>query len=833
MNEQTIFGEALELPTDLRADYVRKACCGNEQLLARVERLLQLHDQAGSFMESPAVDPGSTCDVTSKETVGKRIGPYKLLQEIGQGGMGTVYMAEQQLPVKRRVALKIIKAGMDSKQVIARFEAERQALALMDHPNIARVLDAGTTEAGLPYFVMELVNGIPLTEYCDQQHLTPRQRLELFLPVCQAVQHAHHKGVIHRDLKPSNILVALYDGHPVPKVIDFGVAKAVGHSLTDNTMFTALGQIIGTLEYMSPEQAQRNQLDIDTRSDIYSLGVVLYELLTGDTPFDRQRLRSVALEELLRIFREEDPPSPSTRISTSHSAATIASNRHSQPSKLSSLLRGELDWIVMRALEKDRNRRYETANALMLDVQRYLRDEPVMAGPPSTLYKLKKFARKHRTILMTLGLLGMVLFLGMITSLWQANRALRSERAAQALVESERRLRQQENDQRRRAELAEQRAEEKAAIAQAINDFLVKDLLALSSAEGQVQAGLTADPELKLVTALDRAAQLLPERFAANTPERIELTRTLAVAYQGLGRYTKAAHHWQVLLQQELKDGNATSEPVTTAKNNLAQSLSALGRWEDAVVLFEEVLASIQEKDLGSRNDWLLRNNLGYGYLLLGKYDRAVPHLEQAKQILEGQHPESTSEYSLILSNLALAYRELDRIPESIDMAQQAFSFARRTWGDDHPNTLAIHSNLGAHLFSCGEVNQGLEVLNSSLSQHERILGAEHPDTLHALKNYALMLHRSGRSPEGLELTRQAYDRHKRHPELGKNHPETLYVMTNLAICLDAVGQNEAALETAEECLTLMQKHLPEGHPYTQRTEELVREIKARNSDVR
>ena len=291
--------------------------------------------------------------------------------------MGVVYMAEQQEPVARRVALKIIKPGMDTQQVIARFEAERQALAMMDHPNIAKVLDAGTTDSGRPYFVMELVNGIPITEFCDQQHLTARERLELFIPICQAVQHAHQKGIIHRDIKPSNILIALYDGRPVPKVIDFGVAKAISQKLTEKTVFTGLGQIVGTLEYMSPEQAQRNQLDIDTRSDVYSLGVVLYELLTGDTPFDKRRLRSSAWDEMLRIIREEEPPKPSTKLSSSEILASVAANRKIDPAKLSALVRGELDWIVMKALEKDRTRRYETASGLAADVQHFLDDEPV------------------------------------------------------------------------------------------------------------------------------------------------------------------------------------------------------------------------------------------------------------------------------------------------------------------------------------------------------------------------------------------------------------------------------------------------------------------------
>jgi tetratricopeptide (TPR) repeat protein len=384
-----------------RSAYLSEACGDDSELRSRVERLLSVQSRVASFLESPppGISAGATVAQLPLEQPGTQIGPYKLLQEIGHGGMGVVYMAEQIEPVRRKVALKIIKPGMDTRQVIARFEAERQALSLMDHPNIAKVLDAGATDSGRPYFVMELVKGQPITEYCDEKHLTPRERLELLLPVCQAIQHAHQKGIIHRDIKPSNILVAEYDEKPVPKVIDFGVAKAISQPLTEKTMFTGLGQIVGTLEYMSPEQAKVNQLDIDTRSDIYSLGVLMYELLTGSTPFDRERLRSAAWDEMLRIIREEEPPRPSTKLSSSETLASVSANRSMEPTRLSRTVRGELDWIVMKALEKDRNRRYETANGLAMDIQRYLADEPVLACPPSLGYRLRKFSRRNKAAL--------------------------------------------------------------------------------------------------------------------------------------------------------------------------------------------------------------------------------------------------------------------------------------------------------------------------------------------------------------------------------------------------------------------------------------------------
>jgi serine/threonine protein kinase/tetratricopeptide (TPR) repeat protein len=400
VDEEAIFAAALEKTSpDGRRAFLSEACTGDTGLRARVEALLYAHENPDSYLEPRDARGIATALYEIAEPAGRVIGPYKLIEEIGEGGMGSVYMAQQTEPVKRLVALKVIKPGMDSRQIIARFEAERQALALMDHPNIARVFDAGTTETGRPYFVMELVKGVPLTKYCDEHRLTPKERLKLFIPVCQAIQHAHQKGIIHRDIKPSNVLVALYDGEPVPKVIDFGIAKAAGPQLTEKTLVTGFGAVVGTLEYMSPEQAELNQLDIDTRSDIYSLGVLLYELLTGTTPLDRKRLKEAVMLEVLRVIREEEPPKPSTRLSTMEDTATAAANRGLEPKKLRGLVRGELDWIVMKALEKDRNRRYETANALAMDVQRYLADEAVRACPPSAWYRFHKFARRNRVAL--------------------------------------------------------------------------------------------------------------------------------------------------------------------------------------------------------------------------------------------------------------------------------------------------------------------------------------------------------------------------------------------------------------------------------------------------
>ena len=385
LSVKTIFEEAIEIDSPPeRAAYVDQACAGDPALRQRVDTLLKAHHDAGSFLEEQLTTRlDATIDPPLAERPGQTIGRYKLLEQIGEGGMGTVFMAQQAEPVKRVVAVKIIKPGMDSKSVLARFEAERQALTLMDHPNIARVLDVGSTESGRPFFVMELVKGVPITEYCDQRKLTPRQRLELFVPVCQAIQHAHQKGVIHRDIKPSNVLVGMYDDRPVPKVIDFGVAKATGQALTEKTLITGFGALVGTPEYMSPEQANLDNLDIDTRSDVYSLGVLLYELLTGSTPLDRKSLGAAAVLEVLRIVREVEPPRPSVKLSSADALPSIAANRNTEPARLTKLLQGELDWVLLKALEKDRTRRYETANGLARDIERYLADEVVEARPPA------------------------------------------------------------------------------------------------------------------------------------------------------------------------------------------------------------------------------------------------------------------------------------------------------------------------------------------------------------------------------------------------------------------------------------------------------------------
>ncbi|KAA5545424.1 serine/threonine protein kinase [Roseiconus nitratireducens] len=467
MTERTIFLQALELSSaDARGEYLTQACGNDDALRQAVDQLLDAHELPDNLLDRPVAvsasdQAGRTSEVNSvaigtlgqpvgiTESVGTEVGRYKLREQIGEGGFGLVFVAEQQYPVRRHVALKIIKPGMDSREVIGRFEAERQAVAVMNHPNIASVLDAGTTKSGRPYFVMELVRGVPITEFCQRRQLSLRARLELFTDVCHAVQHAHQKGVIHRDLKPSNILVTLHDVIPVVKVIDFGVAKAIGHRLTDRTVYTQFAAMIGTPLYMSPEQAEMSGLDVDTRSDIYGLGVLLYELLTGGTPFERERFNTASIDEVRRIIREEDPPKPSTRLTTlGASPSTHSDKRQCVPAELSFAVRGDLDWIVMKALEKDRSRRYESASAMAEDVKRFLSEQPIEARPPSRLYQLQKFAQRNKAAIVTASLLVAAMFLGTAISLWQAAVAVTERNEKDQALQKAVRL-QREADQAR------------------------------------------------------------------------------------------------------------------------------------------------------------------------------------------------------------------------------------------------------------------------------------------------------------------------------------------------------------------------------------------------
>jgi serine/threonine protein kinase len=662
MTEATIFAAALEKATgEERAAYLAEACAGDDKLRRRVEALLRAHAESDDLLDPPQSRNLTADYAPITERPGTRIGPYRLMEQIGEGGFGLVFVAEQQEPVRRKVALKLIKPGMDTKQVIARFEAERQALALMDHPNIARVFDAGSTESGRPYFVMELVRGIPITDYCDRNQLTPRERLELFVTVCNAIQHAHQKGIIHRDVKPSNVLVTSHDGKPVAKVIDFGVAKAIHQHLTERTIYTQFAQMVGTPLYMSPEQAEMSGLDIDTRSDVYALGVLLYELLTGTTPLEKKRFARAAYDEMRRLIREEEPPRPSQRLSTSDTLPSVAASRKTEPAKLTRLLRGEVDWIVMKALEKDRTRRYETASGLAQDVQRYLADEAVEACPPSASYRLRKFARKHRATLMTAAAIALLLLAGVGVTAWQAVRARQAEAAALAArnAEAEQRESAEANELRALAaaaaeKQAKQAAETREAESKAVLDFVENKILAAARPEGQ-DGGLGREATLR--KAVEAALPSVEQSFQAQPLIEARLRMTLGATFWFLGEAQSALEQYRKALAIRTKHLGSDHPDTLSNMMNLAISYAALGRYDDALKLGEQSLALLKAK-LGLDHPDTLRATtyLAQLYRWAGRYAEARPlsmkYLESRLKKLPAEIPPSDWQRLLERSDL-------------------------------------------------------------------------------------------------------------------------------------------------------------------------------------
>jgi serine/threonine protein kinase/tetratricopeptide (TPR) repeat protein len=878
---KAIFDEAAEIgDREARAAYLDQACAGDLELRRKVELLLQAYADAGSFMERPAVEVAiahtpDRADPTPghpprpiAEGPGTRIGPYKLLQQIGEGGMGVVYMAEQERPVRRKVALKIIKPGMDSAQVIARFEAERQALALMDHQNIARVWDAGTTDSGRPYFVMELVDGVPITKYCDDTHLTPRERLDLFVPVCQAIQHAHQKGVIHRDIKPSNVLVTLYDGKPVPKVIDFGVAKAIDQRLTERTMFTHHGSVVGTLEYMSPEQAEMSALGVDTRSDIYALGVLLYELLTGSTPLERASLRDAGYNEILRRIKEEDPPKPSTRLSDSRERlASISSQRHTEPARLTKLLRGELDWIVMKALEKDRTRRYATANGFARDIERYLAGDPVEAGPPSATYKLRKLARKHRAALATTAAFMALLLLSAAISISLAAQAVRSEATARQQAasaelarQSEARLRRTADDDQQRARTAEQAARDEEAKTKksesetrTVLEFFRDKVLAAGRPKGQdgglgktatireavdaavpgIEKSFAGQPTVEAsirdtlgqsylylsepalaIRHHEHALELRRRALGPDHPDTLTSMSSLATAYWAAGRLDDAMRLHKEALERRRATLGRDHADTLESMGSLAVAYQDAGRSADALPLFEETLKR-QQATLGPEHPDVLTsmNNLATAYEDDRQLGKAVPLFEETlkrrRATLSPDHPHTL----ISMSNLARAYREAGRLADALPLHEETLKRQKATLGADHTDTLVSMNDLALAYRDQGRLDQAVPIFEETLKRRQATTGPDHLETLKSMNNLALAYRGSGRLPDALALYEDTLK--KTTAKLGRDHSLTLSVMNNLGAAYQAAGRPTDALPLFEAVLKGRHATLGPDHPDT------------------
>jgi non-specific serine/threonine protein kinase/serine/threonine-protein kinase len=691
-----IFVNAAAKAGDERRQYLDQVCGGDDELRAEVEDLLRYHDAAtdGESELPTPLHPASQLPDTPE-----RIGPFRVLQKIGSGGMGEVYEAQQERPLRRRVALKIIKWGMDTEQVVLRFESERQALALMDHPNVARVFDAGATEHGRPYFAMELVKGVPITDFCNESQLPVQDRLELMIQVCRGVQHAHQRGIIHRDIKPSNILVTDEDGVTTPKIIDFGVAKATSQQLTEQTVYTELGQWIGTPEYMSPEQAGMSGFDIDTRTDVYSLGVLMYELLVGVQPFAPEELRSSGFDEMRRKIREEDPPRPSTRITTTgKTSPEVAHRLRTDPPTLAKQLRGDLDWIVMKALEKDRNRRYGSPVELAADLERHLNDQPVLASPPSAGYRVGKFVRRNR-LAVTAGLLitaAVVAGIFGTTAGWI-------------------------------------RARQEADAARRVSDAMVNmygDLNPIS-----LRGGASTPVEI-----LDRAVEKVELELADNPLVQARLMATLGHVYKDLGRYDKARPLLERSAEIRRIEIGERHPDYAMSISVLGDLLSEMGDFEGARRLHERALA-IRRQSFGPTSQtvaWSLRS-LGNVHRNLGEYAAAQALLGESAEILERADGDHRHDLSITLHSQALVAMDAGDFERARDLLERCVAIRQRILSPDHPDIAECFADYARVLFRLGDQDQPIDLTTRALSIYESVFGPDHRRTILAVAQLAVL----------------------------------------------------------------------------------------------
>jgi eukaryotic-like serine/threonine-protein kinase len=794
--EVAIFNAAWRLPASDRDAYLDGACAGDSALRQHVEELLHAGEEAGSFLQDPALGAQRPAEVAGvrnplpeasapTEKAGDRIGRYKLLQQIGEGGCGVVYMAEQEAPVRRRVALKVIKLGMDTKQVIARFEAERQALALMDHPNIARVFDAGATETGRPYFVMELVRGQRITEYCAENSLPATERLALFVQVCRAIQHAHQKGIIHRDIKPSNILVTINDGVAVPKVIDFGIAKATEGRLTDQTVFTAFEQFIGTPAYMSPEQAVMTSVDIDTRSDIYSLGVLLYELLTGRTPFDTKELFAAGLDEMRRTIREVQPVKPSTRL-TQELAARLRSSGQGAPRNTHTAIDKDLDWIVMKCLEKDRARRYDTANGLASDIQRHLNCEPVVARPPSRLYEFQKTVRRHKFGFAAAAAVTAALMIGLAVSMW----LLVKEKVA-----------------RQWAVAAEKQAQTAAAKSQQVAGLLKK---MLKSAGPSVSLG--RDSRM-LKEILDEAAKTVSQELTNQPEVAVELCLLLAETYHDLGLYNdmeKVARQSLQLARTRLGEENESVAASLTALGDALQHLGELdrGRLEEAEK-FSRAGLTMSRKLLGNEDIMVAGATEHLANILSaqGRLAEAEPLEREALAMFRKLIGNECPQVAKTMFDLAgMLSSQLNRLAEAENLLRQALTMQKKVLREDHPEVAKSLNTLGFLLSRQGKPAEAEARYREALAMWSKLKADDRHEVVYCLLNLTDVLMEQEKLPEAEIRLREALAMRKRLS--GDEVPEVMNLLSFLAELLSRQGKLGEAENVAREVLASQRKRV-------------------------
>jgi len=783
-----IFLEAVEqTDLELREAFLVEACGLDDELRKQVDSLLKSDAEAPSLLDGRAAQ--LTIGFEEEEYVGAQIGPYKIREKLGEGGMGVVYVAEQVKPIRRKVALKIVKPGMDTRQVLARFDAERQSLAMMDHPHVAKVLDAGATPLGRSYFVMELIQGLTITEYCDKHKLTTPERLEILVKVCKAVHHAHQKGIIHRDLKPSNVLVADIDGVAMPKVIDFGVAKATGQKLTEESVYTHFSQMVGTPMYMSPEQVGMGVIDVDTRSDVYSLGVLTYELLTGCTPFDREAVKRASIAELQRMIREDEPARPSARVSTlkAKDISTVSQRRGSEPRRLSSLLQGELDWIVMKSLEKDRNRRYESANAFAADISRYLNDEPVYACPPTRFYRLSKFARRNKTVIGVAGLIATSLVTATAISTWQARVAfLAKEEAINSRTVAER-----------------ANSETKAAM-----DFLTVDMV------GGIAPDVAGDPDVSLRDALDRGALRVQEAFNEMPLSEATVQYFIGRSYRLIGEYDKAVKHSQ--RATDLRNRHLGAEHTTTleARHELALAHKENGNLDVAIGLASEVFDA-RLRVLGPRHVDSLES-----MLLLANSCSSNGDVERAEKLLNELLPLSQQVCGLeealtlkVMNAVGVLYGRQRKLQQAREQFSRLLEIRQRTLGPKSLDTIATMNNLSIVLLLLGEDAEARELMEESIEVNSMVRGPEHPATLGAIVRLSELLLRLGNLEEARTRTEEVRDIQRR--TLGAEHPDTLITQNTLGRILTDLGSDSEATSCFQDGLRISLESLGPAHPVT------------------